>query len=560
MKSFHLWTIQTLLLSLAGSANGQVHQPEHDLLLPPVLEPLDGFARGIVMNDDVLAVADVLLLAPTGDRRGGVQIYRSVNEEWIHTQTLFANDHQNVRQFGSRMLLAGDELFVSVPQYSTSAGFSFGAVYVFQDSPGGWIQTQKLTGSLTHPYEAFGLSIAVDGDSLVIGTPSHEFDPVNSPDAEGIVYEFERTSNGWQEIGFIEPTFLLHPYGRFGTSLALDGDTLVVGDLSEGTPPSFLNGHGAAWIFARSSTGWDLRVRLTPPSILELKGFGHGVQLHQGRLFVSSPAVSYSQVAGFGMVRMYDQSGPPAIDDGWQLQQTISGSDGSNRNFFGQAFEVHGDWLFASAMRASYPQSEVGGGYLFKETAAGWVEASRLLPVTSGRFFGSHAAFNGSVVALGSGDGSLLPGNSGRVAFFRRPVEFANECLAVPNSSGQSGKLFPTGSQTATDNDFVLVASALPEDSFGMVLVGRDPALLLGAYGSLGILCLDPMTLGMVRQSVRVTGEAGFMAMPVDLSSVPTNPVQSILAGETWRFQVWYRDKIPNHVSNMTEAISITFE
>ena len=458
------------------------------------------------------------------------------------------------------MLLAGAELFVCVPQYSTAAGFNFGAVYVFEDTPAGWVQTQKLQGSLTHPGESFGASIAVDGDSLVIGTPSHEFDPINSPADEGIVYEFERTPNGWQEIGFIEPTFLAHPYGRFPTSLALKGDTLIVGDPAESTPPNIFGAHGAVWIFDRSPTGWDLRARLLPPSLLERKGFGSGVQLHQGRLFVSSPSVSYSQVLGPGIIRMYERTGPLAIDNGWQLQQTISGSDGSPRNFFGQTFEVHGDWLFASAMRASFPQSEVGGGYLFKETAAGWVEASRLLPVSSGTFYGRSAAFNGSLVALGANDNGLNPSETGRVALFRHPVEFANECGAIPNSSGQAGRLFPTGSQVASGNDLVLVASALPKKSFGMVLVGRDPALLLGAYGSFGILCLDPMTLGMARQSIRSTGKSGFMAMPLDLNSVPTNPVQSILAGETWLFQVWYRDKLPTPATNMTEAISITFE
>ncbi len=58
---------------------------------------------------------------------------------------------------------------------------------------------------------------------------------------------------------------------------------------------------------------------------------------------------------------------------------------------------------------------------------------------------------------------------------------------------------------------------------------------------------------------VQDTGPAGAFSTPVDLTSLPTTPSHSVMAGETWLFQVWYRDMNPGPTSNLTDVVAVTF-
>ena len=78
--------------------------------------------------------------------------------------------------------------------------------------------------------------------------------------------------------------------------------------------------------------------------------------------------------------------------------------------------------------------------------------------------------------------------------------------------------------------------------------------------GSAGNLCLGG-DIGRYQNQVMSSGPSGSITMPVDLTFIPVNPFQSVMVGETWNFQGWYRDVIIGvPTSNFTSAISITFE
>ena len=47
--------------------------------------------------------------------------------------------------------------------------------------------------------------------------------------------------------------------------------------------------------------------------------------------------------------------------------------------------------------------------------------------------------------------------------------------------------------------------------------------------------------------------------LELDLSAVPVNPPVAVLAGDTWNFQCWYRDHVPQVTSNFTDAVGLTF-
>lgn len=134
---------------------------------------------------------------------------------------------------------------------------------------------------------------------------------------------------------------------------------------------------------------------------------------------------------------------------------------------------------------------------------------------------------------------------------------------AVPNATGVPGELVADGSPLVAQNDVTLEASALPLSSFGYFLTSRTQGMLPNPGGSQGTLCLAGSIGRYVGPGqIQNSGTTGGFALALDLTQTPTpTGFTSIGAGETWNFQVWYRDSIGGTAtSNFTSAVSIAFQ
>ena len=126
------------------------------------------------------------------------------------------------------------------------------------------------------------------------------------------------------------------------------------------------------------------------------------------------------------------------------------------------------------------------------------------------------------------------------------------------NSTGQSAVISACGSDVATDNRFSLSATDLPLNQFGYFLASETQGFIANPGGSQGNLCLGG-NIGRFAQQVQSTGAAGSFTIQVDLTNIPMNPPQSVMAGQTWNFQAVFRDHNPGPTSNFTDGVSITF-
>ncbi len=129
------------------------------------------------------------------------------------------------------------------------------------------------------------------------------------------------------------------------------------------------------------------------------------------------------------------------------------------------------------------------------------------------------------------------------------------------NSSGLAASISGQGSPTAAHNQLVLRAESMPPGQFGYFLVSTQAGLIPTPGGSQGDLCMGGL-LGRFNSTsqIRNSGPTGSFELEVDLTSLPVNPVRSVLAGETWQFQAWYRDQNPHSTSNFTEGLAIPYQ
>ena len=155
-------------------------------------------------------------------------------------------------------------------------------------------------------------------------------------------------------------------------------------------------------------------------------------------------------------------------------------------------------------------------------------------------------------------------GNVGATAHFgpftRTTTCGTNFCPGLPNSTGFPASLYITGSDLVSENDMTLHAEGMPLNNFGYFICGTAQGPAIIPPGSQGRFCLGGAfgRYNAVSQ-IQFTGATGAFDLPINLNTMPTNPVQAVLAGQSWSFQAWHRDQNPFNTSNFTTGVTVTF-
>jgi hypothetical protein len=179
------------------------------------------------------------------------------------------------------------------------------------------------------------------------------------------------------------------------------------------------------------------------------------------------------------------------------------------------------------------------------ETSLNMTAAVRL------RFMASDLG-SGSIVEAALDDVSLVPADPGGLG--------QRSCSpAVPNSTGNPASLHATGSATVSDQDLQLATINLPHQQFGYYLCSQASAVVPNPGGSMGILCLGGQ-IGRFTAQVASTGNTGHLAIDVNIAQLPIGAGVAIQPGDSWIFQLWYRDIAPISTSNFSDVITIGFQ
>jgi hypothetical protein len=175
--------------------------------------------------------------------RGAVYLYEFQDGVWSEVAQLTAGDGADEDAFGTSVSIRGDTLVVGAPTNQLS-----GAAYVYVRPVTGWASTSsydaKLTASDGQDWNIFGWSVAISGDTIVIGSSY-------ANEERGSAYVYVRPADGWATT--TEDARLTASdgarYDDFGYSLDIDDDTIVVGARNHGAG-------GAAYVYVRPDDGW----------------------------------------------------------------------------------------------------------------------------------------------------------------------------------------------------------------------------------------------------------------------------------------------------------------
>jgi hypothetical protein len=367
--------------------------------------------------------------------------------------------------FGQAVALDGDTLAVGASDSSCATGVNgnqtdrncpgAGAVYVFTRSGGTWSQQAYLKASNTESLgDAFGTSVSLSGDTLAVGAPQ-EYScatGVNGNQADngciaaGAVYVFTRSGSTWSQQAYVKASNT--NFGTiFGSSVSVSGNTLAVGSPGERSCATGINGNqldngcggtgigaGAAYIFTRSGNVWTQEAYVKASNTRAGHSFG-SVSLDGDTLAVGAGGEdscatgidgdqSSTGCRNAGAVYVYTRTA-----GAWTQQAYVKASNnnlGSGNvvglgDVFGLSTAIRGDTLVVGArfegscaigINGNQLDNGCGSGavYIFTRTNDRWSQVAYVKPippnvtVSIAREFGGRVAFDGTTVAVGSGD------------------------------------------------------------------------------------------------------------------------------------------------------------
>ena len=183
-------------------------------------------------------------------------------------------------RFGGSVAISGDTVVVGAPR-DDDAGFDSGSVYVFVRSGTTWTEEAKLTASDAAAEDEFGVSVALSGDTALVGASGDD----DAGSGSGSAYVFVRNGTSWSQQVKLTASDAAAEDG-FGASVALSGDTALVGASGDdGTGVS----SGSAYVFVRNGTSWIQQAKLTASDAAAIDYFGYSVALSGETALVGAP-------------------------------------------------------------------------------------------------------------------------------------------------------------------------------------------------------------------------------------------------------------------------------
>lgn len=302
---------------------------------------------------DINVEANVVVVAANGNDTGGtdrgaVYIYDLLNGNQL--QKIQSADIQDSDGFGGSVAVDGDLLIVGAEGEDTNGGDS-GAAYVFHHNGSNFVQASKLLAGDGLATDAFGESVAVDGNFAIVGASGNDHTALSNPGA-AYIYDLTVPASPVEiKLTAGDP----EAFSGFGKDVAISGNFAMVGALDHNNAGS---DQGAVYIFERNTGGannWGQYAKIVPAGISDSDQFGSAVAIDGNVMVVGAQGDSAS--AGAAYIYRFDGSS-------WNEEAKIVGSGIGGGDLFGADVAISGGKVIIGADGAdkSYVFEDQGGG------------------------------------------------------------------------------------------------------------------------------------------------------------------------------------------------------
>jgi len=269
---------------------------------------------------------------------GSAHVFVRAGGIWTEQAMLLAADAALSDEFGVSVAIDGDTALVGAGGDNHAGGVDAGSAYVFVRNGTVWTQQQRLSASDAGAFDFFGTSVALSGDTAIIGAPFED----NAGSQSGSAYVFVRAGGVWtQQQKLIAPDAASNDY--FGEAVALSGNCAIIGSARDDDAcPQLTNcNSGSAYVWVRNGSLWTVEQKLTASDADTGDFFGYSVAI-DGDFVVVGAQLSGVNFAGSAYL-FHRVAGL------WQEQGMLTASDAGNIDQLGISVAVTMDTAFAGA-------------------------------------------------------------------------------------------------------------------------------------------------------------------------------------------------------------------
>jgi hypothetical protein len=351
-----------------------------------------------------------------GSDQGAVYVFEKPTSGWANmTQTAKLTAAHGVAstQLGYSVAISGSIIVAGAPDSNLGPG----AAYIFVEPEGGWknkTQSAELTASDGQAHDGFGTSVAISGDTIVVGSP---YATIGSNDEQGSAYVFVKSESVWNQTAKFSSSDG-NAYDNFAWSVATTGQTVIAG------APSVKIGEngsqGAAYIFTLSAGRWTQEAELTASNGIPGAHLGTSVAISGNTAVAGDNIYPFPQRQGGAYVFVEPTEGWANANETAEL----TANDPSNGDDLGYSVSISGSEILVGAPLADVgSNSSQGAAYLFKKPSGGWITTSKYaakLKASDGAKndqFGFAVGISGTTYAIGAMN-ATINGHAGQGAAY----------------------------------------------------------------------------------------------------------------------------------------------
>ena len=318
---------------------------------------------------------------------------------------------------GWSVAISGDSLIIGVPHDDSGAENS-GTAFVFVRKGKKWDQRAKLGADDPTKADNFGFSVAIDRNTAIVGVPR---DDEAGRDA-GSAYVFFREGVAWRKQAKLVGSDLAGG-DSFGASVFLHGNTAVVG--ANGHTHSGARFTGAAYVFVRNGTQWTEQTKLVAADAAKADRFGSSVSMGGKTIVVGAPFRDSERGTDSGAAYVFALDGTS-----WKFQSELTPGKLKKNFNFGSGVATTGSIVIVGAPGYDDPARGSGAAYAFVRTEGIWAEKSTVAPDDGAKdiHFGTEISMSENAVAVASHSGPFLnhdgkPNGDGHAAYIYSSIE-----------------------------------------------------------------------------------------------------------------------------------------
>jgi len=362
-------------------------------------------------------------------------------------------------RFGFSVAMAGDSALIGAPLADTPAGMNAGRAAVFHRRSDGWRHAATLVPEDGGADELFGWSVALDDGLALIGAKG-----VTGPNTEypGAAYVFSARDESWQQTATLVPDDAVGG-DTVGCSVTLTDDTALIGAADTDTAAG--GKAGAAYVFERHGDRWQEAATLTPADAASAQLFGRSVAIEADTAVITAPNDFDRQGVGEGAAYVFERT-----DGGWVEQQRLAPADEMTWEVFGATLALAEETAVMGSPNdgTDHPNLSAGSVWVYERTGDGWTLETRLVASDRDKddLFGSGVAVADDTIVVGAmGDEDPNGRFGGSVYLFERTGgEWRQQEKLAPENGGSDEQF----GRTVTLSD-------------GTILIGADKAAVDGA-------------------------------------------------------------------------------